>query len=333
MTPLKLRAILLANLVLVAACQSETKPSEQAPAQQRAASLAQPFAYSPTVTVFPAELTTKPGAATNPPVALPTDMVYVPGGYTQIGSADGMDQEKPLFWVRVNSFLMDQHEVTVGQFRQFTQATHYQTQAEKFGNGGVFNDSTSAWGLVAGANWQYPYGPAAGQAADTQPVAQVSWNDAQAYAQWAGKRLPNEIEWEHAARNGRNSRTLYSFGDSLVTHGKPLANTWNGTFPDFDKVTDGYHRAASVGTFGKSPLGLEDLAGNLWEWCANYKVSYPDLLRQIPPTVTPETERAQRGGSFLCEPGWCHGYRVSGRSGSSPETSLMHVGFRCVKDL
>jgi sulfatase modifying factor 1 len=331
---LKSRTVLFAILALATAtCQPKAHHLEQAPAPQSPASSALSYAYSPTVTVFLTEPNNKLVPTSKPSATLPAEMVYVPGGYTQIGSADGMDQEKPLFWVRVKPFLMDQHEVTVGQFRKFVQATRYQTQAEKFGNGGVFNDSTKAWGLATGASWQYPYGPAAGKAADNQPVAQVSWNDAQAYAKWAGKRLPNEIEWEHAARNGRNSRMRYPFGDSLVTKGKALANTWNGTFPDFDKVTDGFHHAAPVGTFGPSPLGLKDMAGNLWEWCANYKVSYPDLLRQVPPIVTPQTERAQRGGSFLCEPGWCHGYRVSGRSGSSPETSAMHVGFRCVQEL
>ncbi|GAB3576755.1 formylglycine-generating enzyme family protein [Hymenobacter daeguensis] len=260
-------------------------------------------------------------------------MVYVPGGYTQIGSEEGMDQEKPTFWVRLKPFLMDRHEVTVGQFRQFVQATHFQTQAEKFGDGGVFNDSTKAWGLMKGATWQFPYGPAAGKAADNMPVAQVSWNDARAYAKWAGKRLPTELEWEHAARNGTNSRTRYPFGNALTANGKPLANTWNGTFPDHDNVTDGYHRAAPVGTFGQSPAGLQDMAGNLWEWCENVKQPYADVLAGKAAVPTPETERAQRGGSYLCEPGWCHGYRVSGRSGSSPETALMHVGFRCVQDL
>jgi sulfatase modifying factor 1 len=291
------------------------------------------FAYSPTITVFetqPAELTS-PRAA--PPAALPAGMVYVPGGYTQIGSVEGLDQEKPLFWVLIKSFLLDQHEVTVGQFKEFVQATGYKTQAEIFGNAGVFDDDTKQWTLVEGANWHYPYGPKAGLAATTQPVAQVSWNDAQAYAKWAGKRLPDELEWEHAARNGRNSRTRYSFGDSLQANGKFLANTWNGKFPDYDRVTDGYHRAAPVGSFGASPLGLADMSGNVWEWCANYKQPYADLVRQVAPVATAQSERAQRGGSFLCESGWCFGYRVSGRSSSTPESALMHVGFRCAKDI
>jgi sulfatase modifying factor 1 len=257
-------------------------------------------------------------------------MVYVPGGYTQIGALDGLPQEQPLFWVLVKPFLMDQHEVTVGQFRQFVQATGYRTQAERFGNAGVLDDAAKEWRLLDGATWRTPYGPQAGPVADNLPVTQVSWHDAVAYAKWAGKRLPNELEWEHAARNGRNSRTRFPFGDSLHLGGKFLANTWNGKFPDYDRASDGFHRAAPVGSFGTSPLGLADLAGNVWEWCANPKQPYADLLRQVPPR---QGEQAQRGGSFLCEAGWCFGYRVSGRSGSTPETALMHVGFRCVRDL
>lgn len=291
---------------------------------------AEQFTYSPTITIFTTEPTQKPALVSQPPATLPAGMVYVPGGYTQIGSDTGLEQEKPTFWVLVNPFLMDQHEVTVGQFREFVQATSYQTEAEKFGNAGVFSDTSKQWGLVEGASWRYPYGPKAGPAAANQPVAQVSWNDAQAYAKWAGKRLPDEIEWEHAARNSTNSRNLYSFGNDLTANGKPLANTWNGQFPDHDQRTDGFHWAAPVGSFGSSPLGLTDMAGNLWEWCANYQQSYESLLSKATPLPT---ERVQRGGSFLCEPGWCHGYRVSGRSSSTPETAVMHVGFRCVKDL
>ena len=246
--------VLGSALLLGAACQSAPGASEEAPAG--GAALPAAFAYSAGVTVFRGAPVGRAVPAVRPPVAAPVGMVYVPGGYTLIGSAEGPDQERPTFWVRVRPFWMDRHEVTVAQFRQFVKATHFQTQAEKFGDGGVFNDSTKAWGLVPGATWQYPYGPAAGKAADNMPVAQVSWNDARAYAKWAGKRLPNELEWEHAARNGTNSRTRYPFGNALVAGGKPLANTWNGTFPAHDSVTDGYHRAAPVGRFGASPAGL-----------------------------------------------------------------------------
>lgn len=291
------------------------------------------FAFAPTITVFASEPDAKPAPASRAPGNVPEGMVYVPGGYTRIGADDGLAQEKPTFWVLVKPFLMDQHEVTVGQFRAFVQATGFKTQADGFGDGGVFNDTTKEWELVKGANWQYPYGPNAGPAADNMPVTQVSWNDAKAYANWAGKRLPHEIEWEHAARNATNSQTLYPFGNSLTRNGTFLANTWNGKFPDHDAVSDGFHRAAPVGTFGTSPLGLADLAGNVWEWCEDPKTPYADLLGRVPVRISEATERVQRGGSFLCEPGWCHGYRVSGRSGSTAETALMHVGFRCVKDL
>ena len=315
-----IRTLLVTGSILLGlnACQS-------GPPEQRK--------YSPTITIFAKEPAQKTAPNAAAPSAVPVGMAYVPGGYTQIGAADGLEQEKPTFWVLVKPFLMDQHEVTVGQFRAFVRATGYKTEAEHFGNSGVLDEATKQWGLVDGASWQYPYGPRAGLAAADQPVTQVSWNDAQAYAKWAGKRLPDELEWEHAARNGTNSRTLYPSGDSLQVHGKFTANTWNGTFPDFDHQTDGFHYAAPVGSFGTSPLGLADMAGNVWEWCANYKLTYADMMDSVAVASSPTTERAQRGGSYLCEPGWCHGYRVSARSGSTPETALMHVGFRCVQDL
>ena len=282
------------------------------------------------VTVFaekPEAVSPKQTNATPPP-----GMVAVPGGQTQIGAEDGIAWEKPQFWATVEPFFMDEHPVTVAEFRKFVQATGYQTQAEGFGDAGVLDESTKAWTLVKGANWQFPQGPNQPKAPDTHPVTQVSWNDAVAYAKWAGKRLPTEIEWEHAARNGVNTRFRYPFGNDLnAPDGKALANTWNGTFPDHDAVTDGFHYTSPVGQFGKTPLGLTDMTGNVWEWCADWKQEYADLVAGRAPQNP--TEKAQRGGSFLCEPGWCHGYRVSGRSFSTPETSLMHVGFRCVKSV
>ena len=199
--------IALSSLTLLVACQPE--PPKQ-------------FTYAPTITVFDTEPLEKPAPVDQPPATLPKGMVYVPGGYTQIGSEAGLDQEKPVFWTLVKPFLMDKYEVTVGQFRAFVDATGFKTEAEKFGDAGVFDDRTKEWDLVKGTNWQYPYGPAAGPAPDNMPVTQVSWNDAQAYAKWAGKRLPHEIEWEHAARNATNSQTLYPFGDELTVSGKSV---------------------------------------------------------------------------------------------------------------
>ncbi|WP_229367665.1 formylglycine-generating enzyme family protein [Fibrisoma limi] len=267
-----------------------------------------------------------------PPAGVPDGMVFVPGGLTQIGADDGQAWEKPLLWVQVKPFFMDEHPVTVAEFRRFVTATKYKTEAEKFGDGAVLDETTRQWTLRKGAKWSHPQGPEQPPAPDNHPVTQVSWNDAQAYARWAGKRLPYEFEWEHAARNATNSRTRYPFGNELINaDGKYLANTWNGTFPESDAVLDGFHLTSPVGQFGKTPLGLTDMTGNVWQWCEDWRQNYADVMAGQPPTNP--TEKVQRGGSFLCEPGWCHGYRVSGRSFTSPETSLMHVGFRCVKDV
>jgi formylglycine-generating enzyme len=264
-------------------------------------------------------------------IPIPAGMVLVPGGFTQIGAEDGKDAEKPVFWAKIKPFFIDEHLVTVAEFRQFINATNYKTQAETIGDGGVLDERTKKWTWVKGANWQYPHGPTNEKAPDNHPVTQVSWNDAKAYAVWAKKRLPYEFEWEHAARNGTNSRDIYPFGNELITAtGKVLANTWNGTFPQQDAVTDGFHYTSPVGFYGKSPLGLSDMTGNVWEWCEDWRQSYSDVVAGQK-SENP-TEKVERGGSHLCEPGWCHGYRVSGRAFTTPKTSLMHVGFRCVKD-
>ena len=163
------------------------------------------------------------------------------------------------------------------------------------------------------------------------PVVHVSWNDAVAYATWADKRLPTEVEWEHAARGARDNRRPYAWGDSLAEDGAYKANTWQGIFPVRNTVEDGYLYTSPVGAFGETPLGLTDMGGNVWEWTQNWFRPYADRNEPFSPTV--QSEKAQRGGSFLCEPGWCHGYRVSARSHSTPETSLFHVGFRCVMDI
>lgn len=289
-----------------------------------------PLTPSVTVIAQPTNRSAVKRAAVGLPANALQGMVYVPGGETQIGSEDGSAKEKPTFWVRVEPFWMDEHPVTVAQFRQFVKATNYKTQAETFRDGGVFSEATKGWTLLSGACWHHPQGPDAAAAPDDHPVTQVSWYDATAYATWAGKRLPSELEWEHAARNARNARTLYPFGNEIVNAtGKALANTWNGTFPGENVNTDGFRTTSPVGYFGKTPLGLTDMTGNVWEWCADWRTNYADLITG--PMPTEGDEKVQRGGSFLCEPGWCHGYRVSGRSFCTPETSLFHVGFRCVR--
>ncbi len=264
----------------------------------------------------------------------PAGMVYIQGGLVQIGSDEGLEQERPSFWAKIKPFWMDTHPVTVAEFRKFINATNYKTEAETFGNAGIIDESTGQqWILKDGANWHHPMGPDFPAADDDHPVTQVSWNDANAYAKWADKRLPCELEWEHAARNARNSRAIYSWGNDIQSQGKYNANIWQGKFPVKNYNEDGFAYTSPVGKFGKTPLGLTDMSGNVWEWQSNPKFNYEALFRTPTRDGDLSLERAQRGGSFLCEPTWCHGYRVSGRSSSTSETSLFHVGFRCVKDI
>ena len=262
---------------------------------------------------------------------VPEGMIYIPGGTTKIGSEKGLPMEKPVFETQVQSFLMDQHPVTVAQFREFVEETGFVTQAENFGDAAVLDLQTYQWILLPGANWRRPLGPEGPAAEDNHPVTQVSWNDAQAYARWAGKRLPTEIEWEHAARGATSAPHQYAWGNVLYADGDARANTWEGTFPTFNSGDDGYMFTSPVGAFGKTPLGLTDMGGNVWEWTDSWYRSYADLDKSF--SANEQSERVQRGGSFLCNPGYCHGYRVSARSHSTPESSLFHVGFRTVQDI
>ena len=205
---------------------------------------------------------------------------------------------------------------------------------------------TGAWALVEGADWHTPFGPDGPAARDDHPVTQVSWADAEAFCAWGGAgtpgRLPTEVEWEHAARGGVNDRSPYAWGDALEDGGAPHANTWTGTFPSgtfpgHDDGADGFQSTTSpVGHFGRTPLGLTDMGGDVWEWTASWYRPYPLLAgdTSAPPAgPTGEPERTQRGGSFLCNPSYCHGFRVSARSHATPESSFAHVGFRCARDL
>jgi sulfatase modifying factor 1 len=258
-------------------------------------------------------------------ISVPNGMVYVPGGRTRIGD-ERVAAERPTFVARVEPFFMDVYPVTVREFRSFVDATGYRSDAEKLGGGGVYDPATDRWSIVDGAVWHHPLGPGGPAAPDDHPVTQVSWHDASAYARWAGKRLPTEIEWEHAARGARDLRQAYSWGDSLVTRGRHHANTWQGRAAD-----DGHLFTSPVGAFGKSSLGLADMGGNVWEWTEDWYRSYAERAEAFVPNVA--SQKAQRGGSFLCTEEFCHGYRVSARSATTPETSLFHSGFRLVQHL
>jgi sulfatase modifying factor 1 len=224
--------------------------------------------------------------------------------------------------------LLDKNLVTVSDFEAFVKATNYVTEAENFGNAGVFSDETHQWDLVDGANFRYPLGKGKPKAESNHPVTQVSWNDAMAYAKWKGKRLPTQWEWEHAAKNASNTLEQYTWGDDLIVDGKYKGNTWQGSFPSYNSKADGYTYTSPVGIFGKNKLGLTDMGGNVWQWCQD---SIEPTTREA--EFDPATRRVTRGGSFLCDPMVCHGFRVTGRSSSTPESSMVHIGFRCAKDV
>ena len=307
----------------------------------------------------------------------PPGMVWIPGGEFTMGGADPLARpdESPRHRVRVDGFWMDQTEVTNAQFRRFVEATGYTTTAERavdweelrkqappgtprppdealrpgslvftppdrpvgLGNPGQ-------WGTwTAGASWRHPEGPRSSiDGQDDHPVVHVSHEDAAAYCQWAGKRLPTEAEWEYAARGGLEGK-INCWGDEPVSPGR--ANIWQGRFPDQNTLDDGYARTAPVGSYPPNGYGLRDMAGNVWEWCSDrYRGDeYARRARDAgesgvivnprgPITPPAPTDRyVHRGGSYLCNDSYCASYRPSARMSATPDTSLQHLGFRCVQ--
>jgi sulfatase modifying factor 1 len=267
--------------------------------------------------------------------APPAGMVLVPAGTFAMGTDHGLDYEGPVHQVAVDAFFMDRYEVTNRDFSRFVAATHYVTESEKQGSSGVFDPGTARWGAVKGADWRHPEGPSSSLAGRwNQPVVHVSWDDATAYAKWAGKRLPTEAEWEHAAR-GRREGALFVWGDELTPHGRYQANTWQGDFPERDRGDDGFTRIAPVGRFRPNDFGLYDMAGNVWEWTNDWFAPYPAEPGVVTnPAGPPEgSEKVIRGGSWLCAANYCAGYRVGARQKTPPDSGLNNVGFRCVRSV
>jgi sulfatase modifying factor 1 len=293
------------------------------------------------------------------------DMVWISGGTFWRGSDNGQSDEKPVRQITVDGYWMDKTEVTNEQFEKFTKATGYLTTAERKPDPkdfpGVPPDKLLAgsivfmpppgddvpldnhfiwWQYVAGANWRHPQGPDSGIAGfEKHPVVHVSWYDAMAYAKWSGKRLPTEAEWEFAARGGLD-RKPFIWGEELTPEGKWMANIWQGRFPNENAMFDGFRLTAPVGTFPANGYGIFDLAGNAWEWCADWYLPdyYANCSSKNP--LGPDTsldpnepgvwKRVQRGGSYLCTDLYCGAYRPSTRMKTSPDTGLSHAGFRCV---
>lgn len=253
-------------------------------------------------------------------------MVYFLGGKVNIGSQEGRVIEQPVFTAQVESFYLDKHPVTVAQFKAFVQATKYKTTAENFGNSLVYSFVNGKWEFIEGATWLYPFGQSKLAAPDNHPVTHVSYADASAYALWAKKRLPSEIEWEYAARYGKQASDNYACGTSLLKDKKYLANVWQGQLQASPQVDDGFLYTSPVGYYGADLNGLSDMTGNVWEWTTSLLESYSGSQHQT--RAGPDT-RVIRGGSFMFDPDGDVSNAVWFRSSTTTETALMNLGFRC----
>jgi len=250
-----------------------------------------------------------------------------------MGTSDGFPYEGPVHPVSMHAFYMDKTPVTVADFKKFIAASGYKTDAEKFGWSGVFSPSAQSWTKSDGATWIHPDGPASG-AKDDEPVTQVSYADAQAYAKWAGKRLPTEAEFEYAARGGLVDKK-FAWGDEFTPNNKFMANTWQGHFPERDTAEDGFASRSAVASFLANGYGLYDMTGNVWHWCSDFfdEQYYSHSPKQNPTGPATGAERVLRGGSWLCSANYCQGYRVAARNHTAPDSGLNNLGFRCAKDL
>ena len=268
------------------------------------------------------------------PVIPRHEMILIPAQTFRMGDDSGLPHERPAHDVTLKPFRIDKHEVTVAQFRAFAEATGYQTNAEQWGWSGVFDKQLGQWVKCDGATWHHPHGPIGPAPRDDEPVTQVSWNDAAAYAKWAGYRLPTEAEFECAARGGLVARP-FAWGDDLRPNGKPVANWWQGTFPTVDTAEDGYPGLAPVAQFPPNGYGLHDMTGNVWEWCADFYADdyYAHSPRDNPKGPLTGTDHVIRGGSYMCAENFCTNFRVAGRSKNDVESANTNLGFRCASDV
>ncbi|MGA9871862.1 MAG: formylglycine-generating enzyme family protein [Rhodococcus sp. (in: high G+C Gram-positive bacteria)] len=259
------------------------------------------------------------------------------------------DGERPTHRVTLDSYFIDATTVTNASFATFVKATGYVTEAEEVGMSVVFHSALEApasdvihavegtpwWLLVRGACWRQPAG-AHSTIGDKQnhPVVHVSWNDALEYCSWSGKRLPTEAEWENAARGGLAGRR-YPWGDELTPRGQWRCNIWQGRFPDYNSLDDGYLTTAPVKSFGANAFGLYNTAGNVWEWCSDrFETTWYEHSPATNPTGPKHgPNRVMRGGSFLCHDSYCNRYRTAARSSNTPDSFAMNIGFRCANDL
>lgn len=298
-------------------------------------------------------------------------MVWIPGGTFRMGSADYYPEESPVHDETVEAFWIDTYDVTNESFARFVEETGYVTVAEKAPaaedypgalpeslvpgslvfqqtEGPVdLRDWTNWWAYVHGAQWRHPEGPQSSlEGRMDHPVVHVAFEDAEAYARWAGKALPNEAEWEFAARGGLDG-ARFVWGDEMEPGGKPFANTWQGEFPWQNLLADGYARTSPVGAFPANGYGLYDMAGNVWEWTTDWYsakhaatpgscCSGSSARAPVEGSYDPNqpqfriARKVLKGGSHLCAPNYCLRFRPAARSPQMIDTGMSHLGFRCV---
>ena len=279
-------------------------------------------------------------------------MVLVEGGEFVMGNSGPWaypgDGEGPLRQVRVDAFRIDRHAVSNAEFAAFVEQTGHVTEAERFGWSFVFAGllpddfpptrgvaQAPWWRQVEEADWRRPEGPESElDRRIDHPVLHVSWNDAQAYCEWAGKRLPSEAEWEYAARGGLDGK-VFPWGDELEPGGEHRMNVWQGAFPREQTCADGFYGTCPVGAYPANGYGLHNMTGNVWEWCADwYSPDFHTRDRRTNPQGPPRgTHRSTRGGSYLCHHSYCRRYRVAARNSLEPESTTGNTGFRCVSDV
>ncbi len=299
------------------------------------------------------------------------NMVWIPEGTFAMGSNDFYPEERPVHQVSVDGFWMDEHPVTVAEFRRFVKATGHATEAERapdpvdypdadpdllVAGSLVFvapdgpvplDDFRNWWTWMPGADWRHPDGPGSTlDGRDRHPVTHVTYADAEAYASWVGKALPSEAEWERAARGGLDG-AVYAWGDELMPRGQPMANTWQGRFPWENLMEDGFTGTSPVRSFPPNGYGLYDVTGNVWEWTADFfspqhagDADKPCCVPHNPRVSNPDDSvvegehvprRVIKGGSHLCAPNYCLRYRPAARQSETVDTSTSHLGFRCIR--
>lgn len=278
-------------------------------------------------------------------------MVKLDGGAFHMGTdsleAFPADGEGPVRSVTLDPFYIDTQPVTNVQFQEFVEATGYKTESERFGWSFVFQahvppeaveqrvHGTEWWCKIGLADWAHPEGPDSGiEHRGDYPVVQVSWNDANEYCRWAGKRLPTEAEWEYAARGGLDQKT-YPWGDELTPGGKHMCNIWQGEFPHHDTGEDGFTAVTCAAAFPANGYGLHSVVGNAWEWCADWfhPAYHITATRQNPVGPDIGSARVMKGGSYLCHRSYCNRYRCAARTSNTPDSAGTNISFRCVRDL